>query len=200
MRAMEWLLHNNEEWRYKSTNLDEVRQNLRNPALVMNAVEEESENANIESTESFAVYFPDGTMSSTNGGQQNIDRFKDLVHQATASGFDLEVRSDLYKKATSDFKDNNLVNACLLQYPYGRGGMNEVQMKEDGSLSQSINQAHYADHLSRVSQSHFHHQLFTLTLFNLTMKQRMIQSASWRVRDKAQAMEFATELTEDDVD
>ena len=31
------------------------------------------------------------------------------------------------KKACFDYMENNFVNACILQFPYGRGGFDELQ-------------------------------------------------------------------------
>jgi hypothetical protein len=78
---------------------------------------------NIENTESFQVFFPDGTMSSLTGGQESLLKFQELVQAAMQCGYDLAFKSSLMTEAVTDFKDNNLVNACLLEFPYGRGGM-----------------------------------------------------------------------------
>lgn len=139
-------------------------------------------------------------MSNTTGGQTDINKFKDLVYEACKHGYDLEFKAGLLKEAASDFKDNNMVNACLLQFPYGCGGIEEVRKKHNGSLTDTIDLSHYADHLCHLSQPHMHHQLFTLILYNLTMKQWMIQSAGWQVQDKSTAAQLANELTLEDIE
>jgi hypothetical protein len=130
MIALEWLLLNNEEWRSKEIDLDEVRQQLRNPILIDQSQEvagnEDTEASNIESTEMFEVYFPDGSLSDETGGQDNLEDFQEFVKLAQRTGFNLELRNELFREAVNDFKDNNLVNACLLQFPFGRGGLNEL--------------------------------------------------------------------------
>ena len=50
---------------------------------------------------------------------------------AAMHGYTLEFRNNLDKQAVHDYKDNNLINACLLQFPYGRG---EQKMMNHGTL------------------------------------------------------------------
>ena len=132
--AMRWLLIHNSEWSSRNIDLTMVRNKLMTyrPVIYDNCVEVSSRNndndtsgCNIESTESFQVFFPDGRMSSTTGGQLRIEEFKELIREATQNGFDLELKANLMKEAVSDYKDNNLINSCLLQFPFGRGGMHE---------------------------------------------------------------------------
>ena len=85
LSALQWLLLNNEEWQWQNINLDEVRNNLRNPILVDKSRTQDgamNEESNIESTESFQVFFPDGTMSPLTGGQDDLQKFQELVQAA----------------------------------------------------------------------------------------------------------------------
>jgi len=204
MEALQWLIHNNEEWMRSNINLQEISENLRNPVIVDNSrtVEgsEDDANANLEKTETFRVYFPDGRMESLTGGQENIEEFQRLIREAQQSGYNIEFQCDLMKEAVSDFKDNNLVNSCLLQFPYGRGGMHEVRMKSDSSFTKSTDIQDYVEHLSRLSQPQFHHPLFSLILYNMSMKQMMVKTASWRVRSNVDATSLGAKLTEQDLD
>jgi hypothetical protein len=138
-------------------------------------------------------------MTAVSGGQENLQAFNDLVKQVSASGYDIGFRSNLIKEAVSDFKDNNLVNACLLQFPYGRGGMHELCVQGNGNYSTNTDIQEYIEHLSRLSQPQFHHELFTLILYNLSMKQSMVRMATWRVRNKCNAKMLAKELTIEDL-
>jgi hypothetical protein len=202
LRAIEWLLAHNDEWKKQKICLRDIKRKLVNPLVVDNSITVEGEivvNNNIESTESFNVYFPDGTMTAVSGGQENLQAFNDLVKQVSASGYDIGFRSNLIKEAVSDFKDNNLVNACLLQFPYGRGGMHELRQQGNGKYSTTTDIQEYIDHLSRLSQPQFHHELFTLILYNLSMKQSMVRMATWRVRNKCNAKMLAKELTIEDL-
>jgi hypothetical protein len=71
LRALKWLTINNVEWKSRNISLAEVRQKLVNPVMLDNSVQVEGSvmDNNIETTESFRVFFPDGTMSSLTGGQ-----------------------------------------------------------------------------------------------------------------------------------
>lgn len=136
--ALQWLLLNNEQWRQRNINYDQIRDSLTNPVLVDSSRTEESERTdenNVENTESFQVFFPDGTMSPLNGGQENLEAFQQIVSAAKTSGYNIEFQCNLFKQAASDFKDNNLVNACMLQFPFGTGGMQETRLKSDGSFT-----------------------------------------------------------------
>jgi hypothetical protein len=104
------------------------------------------------------------------------------------------------KEAVADYRDNNLVNACLLQFPYGRGGMNERRLRSDGTYTTNIDISEYIKYLSLQSQPQFHRELFTLILYNMEMKQMMVKTAGWKVRNKADANLFANDLSMADVD
>jgi hypothetical protein len=202
--ALQWLISNNEEWIQKGIDLDLIRENLRNPLVLDNSMEvdgsdDDNDNNNIEETDSFQVFFPDGTMSSLTGGQENLEQFNEILQAASRSGYDISIRSNLMKEAVSDFRDNNLVNACLLQFPYGRGGMHENRMEAKGCLTSNTDVEEYVQHLTRLSQPSFHHELFTLILYNLSMKQAMVRNAGWRVRNKCDAKSIATELTMEEI-
>ena len=204
MEAVSWLLHYNSEWRMRNIDLDAVRRNLRDPILIDNSrtvtPEEDNHNSNVEQTESFEVYFPDGTLTNLTGGQESMEEYKRIVLEATRSGYDIAFRNELITNAVSDYKDNNLVNACLLQFPYGRGGMNETRLKSDDSFTSTVTIDQYVRHLSRLSQPHFQKDLFTQVLYNLSMKQNMVRTAGWKVRSDADAQLFAQDLRPEDVE
>ena len=202
LKALKWLTTFNEEWIRRKIDLDEIKQKLMNPVIVNNSQTEDGGNDlnnNIESTESFQVFFPDGTMSAVNGGQENIERFNELLKVASTNGYDIAFKSNLMKEAVPDYKDNNLVNACLLQFPYGRGGMQEVRLNSNGSFTSSTDIEEFLQHVSNISQPHFHQELFCLIVYNLSMKQGMLRTARWKVRNKCDAKELAQELTMEDV-
>ena len=73
------------------------------------------------------MFFPDGSMTELTGGQENINKFKDLVAENVQNGYNLEFHHNVEKTACFDYMENNLVNACILQFPYGRGGFDELQ-------------------------------------------------------------------------
>ena len=168
--ALEYLIETHAEWKKRDINMEEVKSKLKNPVLVDNTTEEAGEASNVEQTESVKVFFPDGTMSTVQGGQENLERYKELVQKAKSNGYDIELNLDLMKEATRDYQENNLVNACLLQYPF-RGGLHENRKRPDGTMSRNVSIEEYLKHLSMLSQPQFHHDLFSLILYNMSMKQ-----------------------------
>ena len=111
-------------------------------------------------------------MTALQGGQENLDKFKELMGAASKNGYTLEFRNDLNKQAVHDFKDNNLINACLLQFPYGRGGINENRLIDNNEPwhNKTIDLDQYVTHLSKISQPQFHYNLFCLVLQNMKIK------------------------------
>ena len=201
MKAVEWLSTYHEEWKRRNLVLDDIRASLQNPHLVdkSESVDGDPVENNIEQTESFQVFFPDGFMNTTTGGQEKLEDLQKLVYEATSQGYKLEVKSDLLKRSVQDYKDNNLVNACLLQFPYGRGGMHEERVKGNGDITTSIDVQDYVRHLSYVSQAQFHHSLFSLILYNIAFKQNMVKTAWLKVRNAVDASTISNELTPEDV-
>ena len=202
--ALEWLLLHNEEWRTSTVTLEAARQQLSNPLLIDQSTEIDADEnngaSNIESTETHEVFFPDGAASTLTGGQEDLQQFQELVQAAKTNGFDIEMRNEFLKEAACDFKDDNLVNACSLQFPHGRGGLDEVRLKGDGSLASSIDAQEHIQHLSRVSQPYFQEELFSLILHDMCAKQEMVRTAGFKVRSNASAATLANELTQDEVD
>ena len=78
----------------------------------------------------------------------------------------------------------------------GGGGLNECRADKIGdSFSESIDIIHYIKALSRNSQPQFHLQLFSLILYNLHQKQRMVRGASVVARDTLKAGVIAHQIT-----
>ena len=60
--------------------------------------------------------------------------------------------------------ENNFVNACILQFPYGRGGFDELRKKPDGSfIISSIDIGKYIERLSCISIKYFQYEILTKT-------------------------------------
>ena len=198
LRAIEWLRANNIEWQY-APSLDYFRRHLKKPVVVDSTTEAASENENIETKEQFSVFFPDGRLSSLNGGQNNIDTWKTVIEEAKRRNYDIGFQCDLQKEMVADFKDRNLVNSCLLQFPYGVGGMHESRLKPDGSRTNRISMQTYLEHLSMISQPHFHRELFVLILYNMHMRQQMVKTAGIRVGGGVKGGSLLTDLSIEDV-
>ena len=78
-----------------------------------------------ESEMSLSVYFPDGTMTNVYGGQESARDFEKAVCEAQSKGFEGTVVSSLDREFTNDYVDDNFIDSCLLQFPYGCGGIDE---------------------------------------------------------------------------
>jgi hypothetical protein len=66
------------------------------------------------------------------------------------------------KSFVTGAKTDEFVNACLLQFPYGVGGMNDKREKPDGSFKQEM---------ACVSNPTFQSPMFTLILYSLKCKE-----------------------------
>ena len=49
------------------------------------------------------MFFPDGSMTELTGGQENIDKFKDLVAEKVQNGYNLEFHHNVEKTACFDY-------------------------------------------------------------------------------------------------
>ena len=99
------------------------------------------------------------------------------------------------KESVQDYKDKNLVNACLLQFSCGRGGMDEQRFTPKGDTTTDvIDLKEYLLYISNLSQKHFHEGLFVLLIFIMKRKLGMVNSAHWQVRNKIDATMIATKL------
>ena len=139
-------------------------------------------------------------MTELTGGQENINKFKDLVAENVRNGYNLEFRHKVEKTACFDYMENNFVNACILQFPYGRGGFDELRKRPDGSfIMSSIDIGKYIEHLSRISIKYFQCELFILQLYNIIMKQWMLRFASFRICNSTCVENFAKNLDLEDI-
>ena len=202
--AVRWLICHNSQWKHLESSYQKIVDSIQNPYFVDNSIiidnmEENQEHNDVEDSETFQVFYPDGQISTVSCGQHNVDEFREIVSQASQQGFNMEYRCSQLREAVADYKDENLVNACLLQFPYGRGAMNEDRMKNDGSISTSVDVKEYIQYLSMLSLRQFHRDLFTLILYNMYMKQMMVRKANLKAREKGDSTLFAQELTFEDV-
>ena len=139
-------------------------------------------------------------MTELTGGQENINKFKDLVAENVQNGYNLEFHHKVEKTACFDYMENNFVNACILQFPYERGGCDELRKRPDGSfIMSSIDIGKYIEHLSCVSIKYFQCDLFILQLYNIIMKQWMLRFASFRIRNSTSVENFAKNLDLEDI-
>ena len=58
---------------------------------------------------------------------------------AKLHGYNIEFQCDLNHTIVSDYKDKNFVNSSILQFPFGKGGINEMQQLKDGTYTKNVN-------------------------------------------------------------
>ena len=139
-------------------------------------------------------------MTKLTGGQEHINKFKDLVAENECNGYNLEFCHNVEKTACFDYMENNFVIACILQFPYGSGGFDELRKKPDGSfITSSIDIGKYIKHLSHISIKYFQYELFILQLYNTIMKQWMLRFASFRIHNNTSVVNFANNLDLEDI-
>lgn len=205
LNAVKWLIRNNVDW--SSIDLELIKAGLQNPIIVKDESRETDEvQTNVESTETFRVFFPDGRLQSGLGGQQTSSDFLRAALQNNASVNDENSNGDSSLGASSgnvylqanfenervyDYKDKNLVNSCIIQFPFGRGGL----MSEKRYDGKKLTHEEYIEHLSKMSQPHFQGQLFTLILFNYLMKDWMVRKAGIACKNEATATMLAENLS-----
>jgi hypothetical protein len=146
------------------------------------------------------VYYPDGNVNTFSGGQKDNNDFKELIQQLKTNYFDVEVKCDIEKNAVSDYVEDNLAGACLLQFPYGRGGLSEKRQNGDGAVTDKTDVSAYVKHLANISQPHFHRPLMALILYNLSARQTMLRMASLKLRGKTNAANIASLLNANDLE
>ena len=202
--AINWLLNNNINWIPYRTKYDDIVSQIKKPILYDDSIPAIPtaglpQDNYIEHTDSFQVFYPDGTVSLLTGGQQNVNEFQEVVEKATKQGFRIECKVSVISEAVDDYKGDNLVNACLLQFPYGRGGLNEFRLNKEGEITSINDIEQFTKYISMVSLPQFHAELFTLQIYNMQTKYTMVQSAGWRIRHKLCAQLLAQNLTAQDI-
>jgi hypothetical protein len=187
--ALEWALTNNIY--SERLTADEILASLPDPILVDHGIDVESRDANIERVEEFTVVFPDNTLSELNGGLASNDDFSRVVQRVKESNGDYFVLSQ-GSDYIDDYKDNNFSKAFPFQFCYGYGGPKDQR-------SRTINLEDYLQHIINLSQPRFHGQLFSLVVFNLVQRQKMVKNATWRMKSKEAITSKFGQLTPTDI-
>ena len=187
MEALLWLRDNNRNWRGVDVLAWKRRFEQQKPTVVDKAHEiddsEDAQQANIEVTEKFCVYFPDGTFNEYNGGAKDFEEFRSIVQEAGKNGYELQWQCDTERRLVSDItKDDAYLMANLLQFPYGRGGFNELRRHGEKSFIDKVDTVEFINHLSLLAQPDMHRPLHTLMLYNLSFKGIMLRGACSVVR------------------
>ena len=158
LEAFEWLKENNVL--YKDMTTPEIGK----PTVIDTSTEVESQNSDIETKEEISVVFPDGTVNT--GGCKDGAEFDLMVSEIKSkapAGVEPILTSRPSSRVLRDCRDNNLLKAFPLQFPYGYGN------GPRGSSGES-KQAYYKQLLS-LSIPAFHESCFVLSVHNMFKKQ-----------------------------
>ena len=197
--ALEFLVAHNPRW--VGVDLNFMREDLKKKAPVVydRSAEVDSENSNVECEEIFTCYYPDGATNPTNGGFSEPDGFKVYVEDMAKKGFDIEFQCELQQEFVTNGDADILVDAALLQFPYGIGHMKENRRLPDGSWTDRLDLLEYLQHLSKISQPVFQTNFFQLVLYSLACKSWLLKSSRLSLRGKTTAENLANHLSVDDV-
>ena len=199
LAAVEWLVENHSRW--KGVDLDSYRARLANfvPHVIDDSTVVASENQNIESEELFKCYYPDGAMNENDGGFDDSEAFKSYVNEMKRDGFDLQLKLNLSKDFIEGKDGDQLISSSLLQFPYGRGGLRENRTLGDGTINANAQLEPFMAHLSRLAQPIFQLPLFTLIIYSLTSKLRLLKRSRLQLRSPATIDALANGLLAKDV-
>ena len=198
IEAVTWLCGNHRKW--KSIDLEKMREELKDRQPVVRDLSElvESVNANVEEEELFSCYYPDSATDEMRGGFDEPGAFKEYVESMAQQGYDVEFKINLQKHFVNNDNNDQLMNASLLQFPYGVGGHDEKRIVND-KRSDKIDLNEFMDHLSRKSEPSFQTPMMQLLMYSQISKVRLLQSSRLQVRGKADAQTIANGFDAEDL-
>jgi hypothetical protein len=79
----------------------------------------------------------------------------------------VEFKANLEKKFVKESDSDQLISACLLQFPYGVCGMDETRQKYDGSFTMHTVVDEHMSHLSKLSLPCFQTPMFPLASISM---------------------------------
>ena len=147
----------------------------------------------------FTCYFPEGQMTPESGGLESPEVFKEYVEEMRQKGFDVQFQANLNMEYAKDGDSNILLDACLLQFPYGIGGLELRRLLHDSSMTTESEVNEFLIQLSLWAQNCFQKPLFLLVLYSLLSKQRLFKSACLQLRGRRDSENLARSLEVSDV-
>ena len=195
LAAVSWLCQYNRDW--QDVDMAGFQAEIANlvPTVVDRSTSVESENSNVESQEIFSCYFPDGGMDKYRGGFETHEEFKTFVNEMQKNNYNLNLKMDLARKFVQGKEGDQLTRACLLQFPYGVGGMNEKRVvSSDDSFTNSVDQEDFLKHLSKLSQPVFQLPMFQLISYSMSCKLKLLRHSRLQVRGEHSAKALANGL------
>ena len=92
------------------------------------------------------------------------------------------MKVDFATEYVKGHESDQLTRACLLQFPYGVGGMKERRILGDDSFTENMDMEAYLKHLTKLSQPAFQRPMFQLIAYSLICKVRLLRSSRLHVR------------------
>ena len=189
--AVKWLVANHRDW--KNVNFEKIKDKIHHtqPVRVDKSTTVQSGNASIEEEVVFTCYFPDGKANTHAGGFQSPTDFKEFVDTMKRNNYNIELKSEMEKEFVNGKTIDHLVGACVIQFPYGVGGLKEQRELECGKLSSIIDLPSFLDHLSRKSQTEFQTPLFQLIMYSMLSRTRLLRTSCLQLQNKVNAETLA---------
>ena len=186
MDAVEWLCNNHRGW--KNVNLNEIRDDIKNvgPIQVDQARTVKSGNANVESTEVFTCYYPEGNAEKESGGCDRESTFKDFAAKMASMNYDVELKANIEKDFCNSTAEQLLLSS-LLQFPCGLGGMEQTRRGDKNVVIRHVKVDEFVDHLSRQSKSEFQTPLFQLVMHSLFTRERLLKYSRLQLKGQVSA-------------
>ena len=196
--AVEWLVQNHLSW--KTVILDDIRRDLEHtkPLFFDMSKRCPAENANVEETELFEAYYPDGTATSQEGGFETAEDFRACVEELKLNGYDLSYKCNLQRNFLTR-GDHGFVDSLLLQFPFGLGGFEDSRLQLDGSHEKLRDISSYLVHLTKLSQPVFQKPLFQLIAFNYICKEKILATARFQIKSPMSASAIAAGVITNDL-
>lgn len=198
--AAKWLCENHARW--KDVDYEKIKEELKNKRVIRIDHSEtvESTNATVEHEEIFTCYYPEGTANTTSGGFSDTDTFVKLADELQQKNFNVELKANLEAQFVRDNDGDQLVGACLLQFPYGRCGMDEIRVgNKDGSCVSCAPTHEFLKHLSRLSDPEFQKPLLQLIAHSMISRARLLKRSRLQVKGKKTAKDIAEGLNYEDL-
>jgi len=197
--AAKWLCENHHWW--KDVDYETIKEELKEKRVfrVDRSVIAESTNATVEMEEIYTCYYPDGSNTEMAGGFDDPGAFADFVAELQKRNFCIEMKVNLEKQFVKDNDADQLIGSCLLQFPYGRCGLEEHRVTKDSSSSTTTNLTDFLRHLSRLSNVVFQTPMIQLISHTMLSRARLLKMAWLKVRGEKSAKDIADGLVYSDL-
>lgn len=189
--AVKWLCAHHKSW--KEVDVEKIIHQIgrTQPIRVEKSTTCDSGNATVEDEVVFTCYYPDGATNNQTGGFHSPEDFKTFVEQTKQQNFDVELKAHIEREFVKCSDGDHLISACLLQFPYGLGSMDESRMQPNGKMSSKTDLSQFLDHLSRKSDPLFQTSLLQLILYSMKNKARLLRSSGLQLKHKIDAQALA---------